>query len=121
MSVVMVVDDDAQIRQLLAEVMRRQGYEVIQADDGEVALRLFRERPAALIITDLLMPNKEGLELMQEARAIHPEVKLIAFSGGGRVDPSACLKFAAGMGADRVFTKPVPLAELEIAVRELLA
>lgn len=120
MPVVMVVDDDAPIRQLLAEVMRRQGYEVMEADDGEVALRLFRARPAALIITDLLMPNKEGLELMQEVRAIAPDVKLIAFTGGGRVDPAACLKFAEGMGADRVFTKPLPLKELEIAVRELL-
>lgn len=120
MALVMVVDDDVQVRQLLGQVMRREGYEVVEADDGEIALRLFREQPADLIITDLLMPNKEGLELMQATRRISPNVKLIAFSGGGRVDQNACLKFAEGMGADRVFTKPVPLAELQQAVAELL-
>lgn len=120
MPLVMVVDDDVQIRQLLGQVMRRQGYEVIEADDGDVALRLFRERPADLVITDLLMPNKEGLELIQATRQIAPDVKLIAFSGGGRFDQGAVLKFAEGFGADRVFTKPVPLAELQKAVAELL-
>jgi len=121
MAQVLVVDDDDQILRLITDIMQRDGHDVVQAHDGDLASRLFTEQPADIVITDLLMPNKEGLELIQEIRDLHPEVKIIAYSGGGQMQPEAYLEFARGMGADRVFTKPIPIADLRAAVSELLA
>lgn len=121
MALVLIVDDDPTVLRMLTQVMQRDGHTVMQAEDGEVAMRLFRRQPADIIITDLLMPNKEGLELIAEAREIAPAVGIIAYSGGGKIQPENYLEFATGMGADRVFTKPVPITDLSVAVKELLA
>ena len=121
MALVLIVDDDPTVLRMLTQVMQRDGHTVIQAEDGEVAMRLFRVQPADVIITDLLMPNKEGLELIAEAREVAPAVGIIAYSGGGKIEPENYLEFATGMGADRVFTKPVPITDLSVAVRELLS
>lgn len=121
MALILVVDDDATVLRMLTQVMQRDGHTVIQAEDGEVALRLFRQQPTDVIITDILMPNKEGLELISEAREISPGVRIIAYSGGGKMQPENYLEFATGMGADRVFTKPVPITDLSVAVQEMLA
>lgn len=121
MALVLIVDDDPTVLRMLTQVMQRDGHTVMQAEDGEVAMRLFRLQPADIIITDLLMPNKEGLELIAEAREIAPAVGIIAYSGGGKIQPENYLEFATGMGADRVFTKPVPITDLSVAVKELLA
>lgn len=121
MALILVVDDDPSVLKLLTQVMLRDGHTVLQAEDGDIALRMFRKTPVDVIITDILMPNKEGLELISEAREISPGVRIIAYSGGGRMQPENYLEFAAGMGADRVFTKPVPITELSLAVKEMLA
>ncbi|RMH33537.1 MAG: response regulator [Gammaproteobacteria bacterium] len=121
MTQVLIVDDDVHVLRLLTEIMEREGYQVRQASDGAHAHLAFAEQPADLVITDLLMPNKEGLELIQELRDINPDVKIIAYSGGGQMAPDAYLQFAEGMGANRVFSKPIPVDELVQAVKELLA
>ncbi len=121
MALVLIVDDDPTVLRMLTQVMQRDGHTVMQAEDGDVAIRLFRRQPADVIITDLLMPNKEGLELIAEAREIAPHVRIIAYSGGGKIQPQNYLEFASGLGADRVYTKPVPITELSVAVKELLA
>ncbi len=120
MALVLIVDDDPTVLRMLTQVMQRDGHTVMQAEDGEVAMKLFRQQPADIIITDLLMPNKEGLELISEARDTAPAVGIIAYSGGGKMQPDSYLQFASGLGADRVFTKPVPITELSMAVTELL-
>lgn len=117
---ILVVDDEDQIRAMLRQVLERAGYAVIDAPNGRVALRLFREDPADLIITDLIMPEKEGIETIRELRKEFPEVKIIAISGGGQVSPEAYLDVAEGLGAHRTFAKPIAHQELLGAVAELV-
>ncbi len=121
MSLIMVVDDDDSILRLISEIMKKEGYEVIQAEDGEQAFALFQRQPCDLMITDLLMPNKEGLELIQELKGLKPSLKIIAYSGGGQLEPDDYLDFARGVGADRVFSKPISVFELKRAVAKLLS
>ena len=90
------------------------------AEDGEVAMGYFEHQAPDLVITDILMPNKEGLEFIAEVRELHPQIKIIAYSGGGSSDPESYLEFASGMGADRVFSKPMPLANLRQEIKQLL-
>ncbi len=121
MALIMLVDDDPQMLRLLSDVIDLDGHQAILAEDGEVALNYFKEQTPDMVITDILMPNKEGLEFISEVRELHPELKIIAYSGGGSTDPESYLEFASGMGANRVFTKPMPLAELRAQIKQLLS
>ncbi len=121
MALILIVDDDPQMLRLITDIVELDNHEVLQAQDGAMALTRFETQTPDLMITDILMPNKEGLELISEIRYQHPEIKIIAYSGGGASDPESYLEFARGMGADRVFSKPVPLAELREQIQLLLA
>ncbi|HUT22857.1 MAG TPA: response regulator [Sumerlaeia bacterium] len=121
MARILVVDDDDQVRAFIAQLLLRQGYQVVEASDGAQAIRLFREEPADLIITDLIMPEKEGIETIAELRRDYPHVKIIAMSGGGRVGPVSYLQLASKLGAKRTFAKPFDPIEMLRAVREMLA
>lgn len=120
MALIMLVDDDPQMLRLLSDVIDLDGHQALLAEDGEVAINYFQQHTPDLVITDILMPNKEGLEFISEVRELHPNLKIIAYSGGGSSDPESYLEFASGMGADRVFTKPMPLAELRAQIKQLL-
>lgn len=120
MARILIVDDDLNIRHLFRCLLERAGHEVLDANDGEVALRVFKETLPQLMITDVLMPNKEGLELIQEVKALQPNVSVIALSGGGVVDINDCLAFADGFGADKVFAKPIKPHILLEAVKKCL-
>jgi DNA-binding response OmpR family regulator len=121
MALVLIVDDDPQMLRLLTDVVELDNHDVLLAQDGEMAMKYFGHQRPDLIITDILMPNKEGLELISEIREKYPKLKIIAYSGGGSTDPQSYLEFASGMGADKVFSKPMPLAELRQQIRDLLA
>jgi len=121
MAQVLVVDDDEQILTLLCRLMEKEGHGVTRASDGLMAFNLFKESPTDIVITDLIMPNKEGIELIQELRSIRNDVKIIAYSGGGQLSPDSYLDFAKGVGADRVFSKPIAINDIKQAVKELLA
>jgi len=120
MARILIIDDDTQFLLMLCRMLEREGYEVIGASDGKEGIRLFSEKPCDLIITDLIMPEKEGIETIRELRRDFPQVKIIAISGGGRVGPEDYLKIAGRLGAVRTFSKPVPREELLRAVRELV-
>ncbi|MET1255149.1 response regulator [Aliikangiella maris] len=120
MALVMIVDDDPQMLRLLTDVVELDNHDVLLAQDGALALEYFEFHAPDLMITDILMPNKEGLELISEIREKFPGVKIIAYSGGGSANPESYLEFAKGMGADKVFTKPVPLASLRQEIQSLL-
>jgi len=117
---ILVIDDDEVIRSLLRSLLERDGYDVMEAENGKIGLKLIRENGADLVITDLIMPEKEGIETIRELRRDFSDVKIIAISGGGTIGPETYLQMAKGMGAHRVFEKPFKLKEMSEAIRELL-
>jgi DNA-binding response OmpR family regulator len=108
------------MRTLLRQVMEWAGYEVIEAGDGREGMHQYRKQPVDLVITDLIMPEQEGLETISSLKKENPSLKIIAISGGGRIGPEAYLPAAQELGADRVFSKPFDVRELAEAVKELL-
>ena len=120
MARIIIIDDDVQIRVLLKEILQQEGYEVVDAPDGLEGVRLYRENPADLVITDIIMPEKEGLEIIRELRTDFPEVKIMAISGGGRIGPEPYLQIAERLGAKSILTKPIERDELIGAVRMAL-
>jgi DNA-binding response OmpR family regulator len=118
---ILIVDDDPHVRHMLERVLRKAEHDVETAENGKEALRIHRERPFELIVTDIIMPEKEGLETITELRKFFPSVKIIAISGGGRIGPAQYLKMAEILGADLTFSKPFNPSELIASVEELLA
>lgn len=104
---ILIVDDDPLLRLIASEMLREAGYVVSEAEDGDIALRRLEGEPVDLAILDLLMPNKEGVETIQEIKRRWPRTKIIAISGGGRVDAGYLLPLAKAMGADAVYKKPL--------------
>jgi len=121
MTRILVIDDEEQIRQLLRIMLEKDGYGVIDAADGEDGLQLFRRERPDLVITDLIMPKKDGLSTIMELKQEFPAVKIIAVSGGGAIEPKRYLSLAQGLGALRVLYKPIMRDELITMVRQLLA
>ena len=107
MEKILIIDDEAPIRKMLTKLFEKNNYEVILAINGNQGIKLFKENSPDLIITDLIMPEKEGLETIREIREINPDMKIIAISGGGAVDPEIYLNLALKLGALETFTKPV--------------
>lgn len=120
MARILIIDDDVQILDMLRQILKSEGYEVVEAADGREGIRLYREDPADLIITDIIMPEKEGIETIIEFKRDFPDVKIIAISGGGRIGPEEYLPMAEMLGAKRTFSKPVEREELLEAIRELI-
>jgi DNA-binding NtrC family response regulator len=120
MASILIIDDDPQVLAMLEQRLTRQGYEVVQASDGKSGVRIYRENPTDIVITDLIMPKKEGIETIMEIKKDFPEVKIIAISGGGRVGSAQYLDIAKAFGARYIFAKPVEMEELLQAINELL-
>ena len=118
---ILVIDDDMQMRQMLTQTLERKGYEVVDAPDGKEGIDLFRQAPTDLVITDIIMPEKEGVETVIELKRDFPDVKIIAISGGSRgIDAKDCLHIIKRLGANCALCKPFDRKELFEAVRELL-
>ncbi len=117
---ILLIDDESEIRKVFIQKLAGRGYEIIEACDGKEGLKLYHENRPDLVITDLVMPEKEGIETIIEIKREFPNVKIIAISGGGRNNPGAYLHMAKNLGAQRVFSKPIDWPELIKAVRELL-
>ncbi|MEN8761849.1 MAG: response regulator [Thiogranum sp.] len=130
MASILIIDDEEDIRDALKMVLERAGYEVKVASNGDEAIKLQREQPAQLVITDIIMPEKDGVLTIKEMREEYPGLRIIAISGGGGVEPlaykpgaittTAYLAAAKEVGADRVFTKPFDRKDLIQAVADLL-
>lgn len=118
---ILVIDDDTQIRQMLCQMLERQGYEVLGAANGKEGLNIYRQSPTDLIITDIIMPEKEGVETIIELKRDFPDVKIIAISGGSRgLNKDIYLDYAKRLGALYTFTKPFERKEILEAIEELL-
>ena len=120
MARILIIDDESQIRSMLRLMLERVGYEVIEAADGMEGIRQYRDNPADLIITDLIMPNKDGIGMIIELKKEFPKVKIIAMSGGGVNRPEGYLDGAKKLGATRTLTKPIDRDEMLNAVKDTL-
>ena len=120
MARILLIDDHDEIRSMLSELLIGVGYEVEGAADGVEGMRRFRERPFDLIVTDVVMPEKEGFEVISEIRREFPTTKVIAVSGGGTHGNLGYLTIAERLGADRTFAKPFKMDLFLECVRELL-
>ncbi|EKD27568.1 MAG: response regulator receiver protein [uncultured bacterium] len=121
MAKVLVIDDDFNVTELLRSILERENLEVIAAKDGKEGIEAYKTNGADLVITDIIMPEKEGLETIMELRKINPEVIIIAMSGGGRAGPWNYLETAKKFGANKVFTKPFDRKEMVSSIKELLS
>ena len=118
---ILLVDDDDLSRGAVHKMLERSGYAVHSTGVGQEALAWYRRTPADLVITDLIMPETDGLEMIQELRKINPAVRVLAISGGGRVDAEEYLSVARKFGAVEVLPKPFSAPELKQAVEAALA
>jgi len=117
--VILLIDDEKPFRNVLKQVLSKAGYDVVEAADGAEGITRFYEKPADMIITDIIMPEKEGIETMIELKKDNPEIKLIAMSGGGWYGTDIDFDMAQKLGA-RTLDKPFALQELLDVVAELL-
>jgi DNA-binding NtrC family response regulator len=118
---VVVADDVAEIRQLVHLWLKEVGCNVVQAAGGNELIRAMRAQPFELVITDIIMPDGDGLEVIREAKRIQPGVRLLAISGGGRhLQAVDCLRLAQALGAHAVLLKPFTRDELLSAVGRVL-
>jgi CheY-like chemotaxis protein len=117
---ILVVDDDDQVRQMLCQTLEMDGYDVEGARNGKEAMKGLGLRPVDLVVTDLFMPEKDGMETIMELRKISPKTRIIAISGGWRTGPNEYLHVAMRLGAGRALSKPIEREVLLQAIRELL-
>lgn len=120
MARIMIIDDEAMVRETLRRILETFHYDVTEAPDGKVALAEHKKNPVDLIVVDIFMPEKEGLETIQEFKRDHEHVKIIAISGYTGVGSKDFLKSARAFGAERTFTKPISSEELTGAIRALV-
>jgi len=120
MAHILVVDDEEQIRLMLQQLLERVGHQVTAVANGDEAVKTYRENPVDVIITDLIMPGKEGIETITELKREFPDVKIIAMSGGGRVGPKNYLSLAEKLGAHRTFAKPFDHKKMIEAIDEIV-
>ncbi len=118
---ILVIDDEASIRTMLQQMLEGSGHEVAVAAQGAEGLTLFGEHPVDLVITDIFMPEKEGIETILELRQRSPQTKIIAISGGGRAGNLDILATAKNLGAHQTLAKPFERQELLDAVNAALA
>jgi CheY-like chemotaxis protein len=117
---ILVIDDDGEIRDMLAIMLEQEGYEAVRAENGAAGLRLYREKPFDLVITDIFMPEMEGLETIRELRQLDPGARIIAISGGSSRAAMDFLPLAEHLGASCTLHKPIPGQELLDAVARVL-
>lgn len=120
MARILVIDDDPDARRALRRMLEHAGHEVIDAPDGKVGVRLYMEKPTDLVITSMVMPEMNGIEVIMELRRKYSGAKIIAVSDGGRFGTDDYLSAAEKLGAQRLFAKPFKQMELLEAVDELV-
>ncbi|HEX5776485.1 MAG TPA: response regulator [Caulobacteraceae bacterium] len=118
---VLVIDDDDLLLSLMAAAFRREGFETLSAQDGNAGLRAYNAETPALVVTDIVMPDKEGIATIIELKNRPSPPKVIAISGGGRIPGGCVLRWATHLGADDAMIKPFAMSALVAAGRHLLA
>lgn len=120
MAKILLVEDDDLVRDMLAQVLQRASHEVTSAVDGEAASEMLRTAEPDIMVTDIIMPKKSGITLISEVRNQHPNMEIIAISGGGRLDPTGYLDLSESLGATVSFEKPIDKSALLMAIELLM-
>ena len=120
MASVLVVEDEKLVRRTLNKMLRAGGHDVTEVEDGQRALSYLERHPADVVVTDIVMPGKDGLETIAELRRRFPNAKIIAISGGARPSGAGALKAAKALGADRILAKPFRQDAILAMVDELM-
>ena len=118
---VLLMDDEPQFRELFKRELTRNGFEVFTAADGKEGMNLYRQRHPDIVVVDLIMPEKEGIETIMDLKKEFSGVKIIAISGGGQGSPTTYLEMAKKMGAEKTFPKPIDWPDLIKTIKELLS
>ena len=121
MACILVVDDEKLVRATLRQMLEKAGHQVFEAANGVEALYAFEKCEANLVITDIIMPEKEGIETIMELRQRKPGLKIIAMSGGGRTGNTNYLDLAKSFGADNILPKPFKTGEIQDLVNRTMA
>jgi DNA-binding response OmpR family regulator len=117
---VLIVEDDRELREMLKMSLQRRGFTVLEAENGKDALSRFKPLVTDLVVTDLIMPEEDGLKVVIKVRELKPTIKIIAISGGGKVGPGSYLNLAKALGADAIFPKPFSINDLVAKIEQLL-
>ncbi|MBF0185084.1 MAG: response regulator [Magnetococcales bacterium] len=122
MKQILIIDDDLTLRQSLARFLERSGYQAFTAANGQEGLRLCEEHPIDLVITDIFMPDSDGFDVIMNLQHLHPRIKLITISGGGRTTSESAFFLATtlDLGAHHALKKPFSHDEILVAVDALL-
>ena len=120
MPTILIIEDAKDIRILLAHLLETSGYRVVQAEDGETGFRLWQEHRPDLVITDLVMPGMDGLDIIRQIRIADGRAKVIAMSGAGYRGNINLLEEAARLGAVGTIPKPFNINEVLKLVKDLL-
>ncbi len=121
MAIILIVDDDPTVRLIAGELLRSEDHAIVEAEDGDEALKIVASMAVDLVVLDMLMPNKDGLETIVELRRRNPGIRILAISSGGRMEPGHLLRTAMLFGADECLQKPLRLEAFSQAVERLLA
>lgn len=119
MTRVLIIDDDTDLRMTLREILEQACYAVVEASNGQEGLQRYVVVPTDVVLLDILMPEREGLETIRALRRLNPQVRIIAMSGGGQTGSMDFLHVATALGAQRALRKPFRQQELLDAVRDL--
>ena len=120
MAAILVIDDDSGVRQMVRRALERSGHRVLEAPDGAEGMKLVRNTPVDLIITDLYMPRQDGIETIQLLRDEFPDARILAMSGGATAAATGPLLDAEMFGADATLAKPFTMDRLSRTVNSLL-
>lgn len=120
MACILIIDDEASFRSMLRKRLEKENNDVFEADNGKAGKMAAKEKPPDLIITDLIMPEEEGIKTIMDLKKEAPQIPVIAISGGGKGDPANYLKIAKMLGARHTFQKPLDWPRFLESVNELL-
>jgi DNA-binding NtrC family response regulator len=120
MAKILLVEDDELVRDMLTQLLQRANHQVTCASNGEEASECLQKEEPDIMVTDIIMPKKSGITLISEVRKRHPNLEIIAISGGGRLDPIGYLDLSESLGASVSFEKPIDNTALLMAIDLLL-
>lgn len=117
---ILIVEDDKDLREMLKVSLVRKRFMVLEAENGKDAIVHFKPAITDAVVTDIIMPEEDGLKVIMKLREMKPSLKIIAISGGGKAGPGSYLNLAKALGADAIYSKPFSINDMIARIEELL-